>query len=751
METLNLMQFIDTFGAGLLDAVSRQNPPVHDGTSDPCRAAVMQALARKPFDQQQEAVQAVTRLLLDAGERAAVLNAEMGTGKTMMSIAAAAVFHAEGARRFLVLSPPHLVYKWRREILLTMPNARVTVLNGPDTLRKLLQVRDEPWREAPGVAQFYILGRVRMRLGFHWRPAAKCRLLRVEDEAGVRSTFPAAACPRCYRSIESMDGTPVRYDTFMADDNRRHVCKDCGEQLWTLHRPAAQQSLDYEGMVHKALCSLPTIGPKRADGLLARFGAQRLAGKLVDNVYEFVNLMDGDGEFVFSERQSQRIERGLARAEFSWGQGCYQASEFIKRYLPQGFFDLAIVDEGHEYKNEGSAQGQAMGVLVSKCPKVLLLTGTLMGGYASDLFYLLFRLMPEKMIEDGFAYNGRGSLGTAAFNFARQHGVQKDIIRTRDDGPSTSHRTSRGKRTSTKTVEAPGFGPAGVCRFVLPFTVFLKLADLGAGILPGYEERYHELELDPEIDMDARYRQLERELQDALAAALRVGDNSLLGVVLNALLAWPDCCFREETVRHPHTRQVLSSIPAVLGEEPSPKESALIRLVQDARARGRRTLVYTIYTGGRDTTTRVRELLQARGLKVAVLKSTVDTGAREEWIADAVDRGCDVLLTNPELVKTGLDLLDFPEIVYLQTGYSVYTLQQASRRSWRIGQREDVTVHFLGYAGTAQMACLALMAKKIAVSQSTSGDVPDTGLDALNQDGDSIEVALAREILARAA
>lgn len=36
------------------------------------------------------------------------------------------------------------------------------------------------------------------------------------------------------------------------------------------------------------------------------------------------------------------------------------------------------------------------------------------------------------------------------------------------------------------------------------------------------------------------------------------------------------------------------------------------------------------------------------------------------------------------------------------------------------------------------------MSKAIAVAQSTSGDMPDTGLDVLNQEGDSIEVTLAR-------
>jgi hypothetical protein len=55
---------------------------------------------------------------------------------------------------------------------------------------------------------------------------------------------------------------------------------------------------------------------------------------------------------------------------------------------------------------------------------------------------------------------------------------------------------------------------------------------------------------------------------------------------------------------------------------------------------------------------------------------------------------------------------------------------------------------YLGYGASAQMSCLELMAKKIAVSQSTSGDMPDSGLDVLNQSGDSIEVALAKQLLA---
>ena len=41
-------------------------------------------------------------------------------------------------------------------------------------------------------------------------------------------------------------------------------------------------------------------------------------------------------------------------------------------------------------------------------------------------------------------------------------------------------------------------------------------------------------------------------------------------------------------------------------------------------------------------------------------------------MADQVDRGVDVVITNPELVKTGLDLLEFPTIVFMQSGFNVY-------------------------------------------------------------------------------
>ncbi len=47
--------------------------------------------------------------------------------------------------------------------------------------------------------------------------------------------------------------------------------------------------------------------------------------------------------------------------------------------------------------------------------------------------------MPRRMIEDGYRYNGRNSLGAASMAFMREHGVLKDIYKGTE---GESHRTA---------------------------------------------------------------------------------------------------------------------------------------------------------------------------------------------------------------------------------------------------------------------------------------------------------------------
>ena len=87
-----------------------------------------------------------------------------------------------------------------------------------------------------------------------------------------------------------------------------------------------------------------------------------------------------------------------------------------------------------------------------------------------------------------------------------------------------------------------------------------------------------------------------------------------------------------------------------------------------------------------------------------------------------------------------------PTILFYESGYSIYVLRQASRRSWRIGQKHPVKVKFLAYAGTMQENCLRLMGKKLLVSLAMEGKFANQGLQALDDD-DDILTAMARELV----
>jgi hypothetical protein len=556
--TLSLQDFVGEFGDELLDSLNRANPPVYTGQPQAHRQLVVASLKRKLFPAQAEVVHAAAELLVDRGERAAIVNGEMGCGKTTVGIATAAVLNAEGYRRTLVLSPPHLVYKWRREIQETVAGAKVWVLNGPDTLVKLIKLREQLGVQPTG-QEFFVLGRVGCGWGSTGSPSS-----------------PAAHPPRRRGGVPGLrhgHHRPRRRAGQPGRARSRGVPQEVQplrRALWTLIRPRSLSGSDQSSAVLKALKRIPTIGEVTAQKLMQKFGDGFLASMLGDNIHEFINLMDGNGELVFSDRQATRMERAMANMEFGFGEGGYQPSEFIKRYLPQGTFDLLIADEAHEYKNGGSAQGQAMGVLAAKARKTLLLTGTLMGGYGDDLFYLLFRALPGRMIEDGYRPTTSGSMTSAAMAFMRDHGVLKDIY---SESTGTAHKTAKGTKVSVRTVKAPGFGPKGVLRCILPFTIFLKLKDIGGNVLPPYDEEFREVAMD--TAQAAAYRDLAGRLTAELKQALARRDTTLLGVVLNVLLAWPDCCFRSETVVHPRTRNTLAFVPAQFNEfEISPRSAS---------------------------------------------------------------------------------------------------------------------------------------------------------------------------------
>jgi hypothetical protein len=156
--------------------------------------------------------------------------------------------------------------------------------------------------------------------------------------------------------------------------------------------------------------------------------------------------------------------------------------------------------------------------------------------------------------------------------------------------------------------------------------------------------------------------------------------------------------------------------------------------------------VFATFTGRHDVTARLKWVFEQAGLRTAVLRSSVGTDVREAWYEARLKEGVQVVVCHPKLVETGLDLLDFPTLYFYETGYSLFTLRQASRRSWRIGQKHPVRVKFLMYSETVQENQIRLMGKKLLVAMMMEGKFSGEGLDGFEEDDDMV-TSMVRELL----
>ena len=295
-----------------------------------------------------------------------------------------------GFERILIICPPHLVPKWKREVEQTVPGVRAAIVESITGLERLrLSIGSGPL--------FAVMSREKAKLSYRWKTAvierwaiSKGRLIR-DEETGEPFRIPC--CPDCTAQVVDKDGVPLTD----ADLNRRkHTCAGCGAPLWQADRS----------------------GPKR-----------------------------------------------------------YPLADYVKHRM-KGFFDLLVTDEVHEYKGRGSAQGIAAGILADVCGKSLSLTGTLLGGYASTIFHLLYWFSPEIRTEFGRSDEHR---------WIQRYGFEEVTVGKPDDDAVEDGRNSR-RRKYRKTVrERLGLVPSALFH-IIANTVFLRLSDVASG-LPPYEEQ----------------------------------------------------------------------------------------------------------------------------------------------------------------------------------------------------------------------------------------------------------------------
>ena len=223
---MNLGEFIDTFKDAIAQRVVESYPPlyrpphqVRGRLSE--EGGTLPRLLRKPLGAQADAIRGAALSL--KSHRGTTVVGEMGTGKTYIGAAAA---YMAGFRRILVLCPPHLVPKWKREVEMTVPGARAAVVESITDLERL--------RLATGSGPlFAVMSRERAKLSYRWKPAvierwatSRGRLIRYEETG---EPFRVPCCPSCTAQVVDKDGVPL---TDRDLNRRKHVCAGCDSPLW---------------------------------------------------------------------------------------------------------------------------------------------------------------------------------------------------------------------------------------------------------------------------------------------------------------------------------------------------------------------------------------------------------------------------------------------------------------------------------------------------------------------------------------
>jgi superfamily II DNA or RNA helicase len=643
------------------------------------------ALLRRPFPAQSIAIMGVAKRWQEA--RTAKVVAECGTGKTLISLGAIHV-HSDGRPyTALAMVPPHLVEKWAREAFLTIPGIRVFLID---------DMRNGGDEKAPhGVNEV------------HLKRGAIAR-------EGLRT---------------SLSDLRLRKQYTNARDRWQTLCR--GPALFIVGRERAKL-----GYFWRHAYKIARSGP--------------YAGWLVNPETGKPVLVDGQritaADFKLVKLSESIDQRGNKHCR-SFHSPLWQADrdkihrmapiEFIGRYM-RGWFDYAICDEVHQLAGD-TAQGNALGTLASCAHRIVGLTGTLLGGYADDLFNTLFRLEPEKMKAGGYEW---GTAGRSCFT--QDYGVLETITKIEPAENACSK-----ARTTTIVRRKPGASPLLFGQHLMQLCAFVFLEDISSE-LPPYEERLVSVPMDG--SMLAAYRALEEDIRKALKE--HRGNRSVLSQMLNTLLLYPDHPFGLGTLYGTEfdpevgckVRFVIAETQDLPEDFVYAKERRLIEEIKKELAQGRRCQVFAVYTQKHDVTRRLERILTREGIRTVVLRSNVDTSKREAWYARQVKQGVQVVITHPKIVETGLDLLDFPTLIFAETGYSLHTLRQASRRSWRIGQKKPVRVLFMCYDGTMQTSCLRLMGKKLLVALTMEGKFAGEGLQTIDEDDDMLS-AMARELV----
>ena len=706
-------QYLDEFGSVVAERIKNCFPPRFNPAEEPVAPEITEVndcvrsnAGYSLFDAQLGAAEALKRQL--ETDKMALLVAECGTGKTKIGSAALYAYqHGNPGRKVynkafnVVICPSHITGKWVREIHETIPNSyamHVTSMAEVDGLYNYYRQENK--------YVYCILSKETARNGYMRKPSVKWNRIKHGFE-----------CPHCGYVQEMdvlVDGSryTVKADAgfFLNENSKNHKCqnKKCQQVLWSM-------------------VNSKDLAPARNDWV--RIGS-----------YGFIHRKFARQAFDMckSEAAAEKIAEvvknpdGVFPAPGAFDR--FPLSSYIKKKIRR--IDGLIVDELHQYSGE-SAQGQAMAELAGISSKVIGMTATLVNGYAKGIFYLLFRLKSHLMLLDNQKYE-------ASRDFCLQYGVVEELYQV--EQTNTFNSTSKATKRKVREKFLPGISPLVYSRFLLENAVFLSLADMGKE-LPDYEEIPLFCEMTDEIKEE--YSRLENEFKKIMKNNKQIA-NRILSSYMNLLSAYPDQPYGHNPIYNPFRKAEEEAliIPKDFGDINTilPKDDKVIELIERKVAAGENVIIYTAWTR-LDSQDKMFKTLNEKGIPTVILKPSIEPIKREEWVDKRLKKGIRVLITNPALVETGLDLNAFTTLIFYNIAYNLYIFRQASRRSWRINQTAPkVEVYMFYYKDTMQQRALRLMASKLSAATVIEGNISEEGLAAMS-DCEDLTTQLAKELM----
>jgi superfamily II DNA or RNA helicase len=330
----------------------------------------------------------------------------------------------------------------------------------------------------------------------------------------------------------------------------------------------------------------------------------------------------------------------------------------------QKLFSAVLVDEAQIAKSKNTLRGRAVRAMKPKGK--LILTGTLMKGFAHDIFWNVAWLLGFDNPLFPYAYRG----GTKRFlsEFSTIQFVSRQFEDTLSEG--------RGK-VLPEVSNLNRFW-----RLMASFTVRRRKDDIF--VLPPKERRIVLLNLDPaHRSLYAGYSEW---AQNAIAKALRESDgNPNMGIIAGALwkLRYAATC--------PVARDYLDR--GVLEAETWNKLEKIRELVRAASDRGEKTIVFS---GLRVMVASIVRHLRQHGL--AVLPITAEVQAKKRFgLIQEFSRSPDVcaIVASLNCLNRGFTITAANHVILVDLEYSPEATEQAEDRVHRPGQTKPVYISYL--------------------------------------------------------